>query len=103
MATARITTDGLVLDFSHDEVVHAVEADDCQAAILALIAAALAFAGGLVGQIAALAAGAIAVTLAAHKIQFQENDKGNGVEVTIPWWPSIALGWWGVLDMNPLP
>jgi hypothetical protein len=102
MVTYRLTSDGLVLDFSHDAVVKAEEAEDFQSAALAGIAAGLAFAGDLIGKIVGVAAAAVAATLAVHKIEFQENDKGNGVEVTIPW-PAIAFGFWGILLMKPIP
>jgi hypothetical protein len=101
--TARVTTDGLVLDFSHDDVVLLEEAADLQIAALALITASLANLGQTIGEIVAFAAAAIAATLAADKVEFQANDKGNGVEVTFPWFTSIVLGWWGLMLMKPLP
>src|SRR5437588_1986690 len=102
MSTMRLTNEGLVFDFTHDEVSKIMAAQDVTEQALATIGAAVALGGGAVGAVAALVAAAAATNLAIHKNQFQQADKGFGVEMTLPLW-AIILQLWEVQLMQPLP
>jgi hypothetical protein len=100
MATSRLTTDGLVIDFSDSEVKELMNAEDFSTAAAPIVGAALAVLGA--GVIGAAVVGGIVATMQIHKKEFSLANHGNGVEVTLPWW-AIALGVWGALLMSPMP
>jgi hypothetical protein len=102
MATVNATLDGIIIDLTHSEVTDITTSEDLAAAAAGVISAVLATQGGWLGLIAGIAAAGLAATIAIHKVEFQNADLGNGVEVTLPLW-AVALGWWGILFMKPLP
>jgi hypothetical protein len=108
MATIRTSSDGVLFDFSHDEVINLEEAEDITLKAVPLLTAAWGGAVALgwipkeVGIIGTVVIAGVAATIGIHRIEFQQADKGNGVEVTLPWW-AVVLGWWGALFMKSLP
>ena len=101
MSTVRVTSDGIVVDFSHNEVNTIETADDLQATVVGFIGAALAASGGVVGAVAGILAGAIALSIAVNKANFALNDQGFGVEVTESW-PALVFGFFTLMGMKPL-
>ncbi len=101
MSTARATSDGIVVDFSHDEVTTIETADDTSASVIALIGVVVALAVPVVGAAAGVIAAGFAAAIALNKAEFALTDKSFGVEVTEPW-PVIAFGLWGLVAMKSL-
>ena len=105
MANYGTSGDGIFVNFTHEDVQRIENSEDVTAAAASVLSAAVPVVGAALGPgagVAGVVLAGLAGTVAVHKVEFQQADKGGGVEVTLPWW-AIALGWWGALLMKPLP
>jgi hypothetical protein len=103
MATVRYS-DGIVWDFSHDEVNQLILAENISTLFLGLATVATFIPGFPLDPIyTRIAIAGVAGTIAVHKEEFKAADsKATGVEMTLPWWAAL-FQLWGVLLMKPLP